>query len=105
MDSDKNWIPIYPSDKSTLNQPTKIECIVSSSSPISYIMAYEQDGGIKDVTKKYCSCWNAKLDWKWNLYKILTHSTFNLSGVVIILDNKLDIYFIRLANVHGSSKC
>ena len=56
------WIPLDPVVRDTMNKPrTGFEPPASDSfNSMSYVMAFEEDGTAKDVTKRYTSMYNAK---------------------------------------------
>ena len=56
------WLPVDPLVRSTFNKPrTGFEPPASDNlNSMSYVIAFEEDGSAKDVTKRYTSAYNAK---------------------------------------------
>ena len=59
----QKWTPVEPFSTDTVGKPSKLEPPVSQSNRgarMVYVIAFEEDGVAKDVTKRYASTYNAK---------------------------------------------
>ncbi|KAF2239739.1 Rad4-domain-containing protein [Viridothelium virens] len=59
----QKWTPIEPFSTNTVGKPSKLEPPANQSSGgvrMVYVIAFEEDGVAKDVTKRYASAYNAK---------------------------------------------
>jgi xeroderma pigmentosum group C-complementing protein len=55
------WIPVNPFDATTLNKPKSFEPPASDpDNNLSYVVAFEDDGFAKDVTRRYANAYNSK---------------------------------------------
>lgn len=57
----QKWVPVDPLVTGTINKPHKIEPPASDSlNDMSYVVAFNEDGSMKDVTRRYTKAYNAK---------------------------------------------
>ena len=57
----QKWIPIDPLVTKTIGKPRKFEPPTSDhENNMSYVIAFEDDGSARDVTKRYAKAYNAK---------------------------------------------
>lgn len=57
----QKWVPIDPVVTGTLNRPSKFEPSSSYAlNQMSYVVAFEDDGVVRDVTRRYTKAYNAK---------------------------------------------
>ncbi|PNS15076.1 hypothetical protein CAC42_2305 [Sphaceloma murrayae] len=57
----QKWVPVDPIVTGTVNKATKLEPPASyESNAMSYVIAFEEDGHAKDVTRRYAKAFNAK---------------------------------------------
>ena len=62
-DALQKWTPVEPFSTDTVGKPSKLEPPTSQSSKgvrMTYVIAFEEDGSARDVTKRYASTYNAK---------------------------------------------
>lgn len=57
----QQWMPVDPFATRTVNKPAKLEPPASDPlNDMTYVMAFSEDGTIKDVTRRYAKAYNAK---------------------------------------------
>lgn len=57
----QKWMPINPMDHTSVNSPRKFEPPASDpENSMSYVVAFEDDGAARDVTRRYAKVYNAK---------------------------------------------
>jgi xeroderma pigmentosum group C-complementing protein len=57
----QKWIPVDPMVTNTINKPNKIEPPASYDlNQMIYVVAFEEDGVVRDVTRRYAKAFNAK---------------------------------------------
>jgi len=57
----QKWVPVDPMVTNTVNKPTKIEPPASYDlNHMIYVVAFEEDGVARDVTRRYAKAFNAK---------------------------------------------
>ncbi|KAI9712673.1 MAG: hypothetical protein M1820_001294 [Bogoriella megaspora] len=59
----QKWVPVEPFSTDTVGKPSKLEPPTSHSASgirMTYVIAFEEDGIAKDVTRRYASSYNAK---------------------------------------------
>jgi xeroderma pigmentosum group C-complementing protein len=57
----QKWMPVHPMDPTWVNSPRKFEPPASDpDNNMSYIIAFEDDGAARDVTRRYAKNFNAK---------------------------------------------
>lgn len=57
----QKWIPVDPLITETVSKPSKFEPPASDSqNHLSYVLAFEDDGSARDVTRRYAKAYNAK---------------------------------------------
>lgn len=57
----QKWIPVDPLTTKTVGKPSKFEPTgVDPENSMTYVVAFEDDGTVKDVTKRYIKAFNAK---------------------------------------------
>jgi len=57
----QKWVPVDAVATTTVNKPAKLEPPMSDSvNAMSYVIAFEEDGVAKDVTRRYTKAYNAK---------------------------------------------
>jgi Rad4 transglutaminase-like domain len=57
----QKWIPVDPLTTHSVGKPFKLEPPASeSTNSMSYVVAFEDDGNARDVTKRYAKAINAK---------------------------------------------
>lgn len=59
--ANQKWIPIDPLVTNTVSKPSKFEPPASDSqNNLTYVLAFEDDGSARDVTRRYAKAFNAK---------------------------------------------
>jgi xeroderma pigmentosum group C-complementing protein len=57
----QKWMPVNPMDVASLNRPREFEPPASDpENSLSYVIAFEDDGAARDVTRRYTKAFNAK---------------------------------------------
>jgi xeroderma pigmentosum group C-complementing protein len=57
----QKWMPVNPMDATSMNRPRDFEPPASDSeNTMSYVIAFEDDGAARDVTRRYTKAFNAK---------------------------------------------
>ena len=57
----QKWVPVDPMVTNTVNKPTKIEPpLIYDLNQMIYVVAFEEDGVARDVTRRYAKAFNAK---------------------------------------------
>ena len=57
----QKWIPIDPLVTNTIGKPTKFEPPINDcENSLTYVVAFEEDGSARDVTRRYTKAYNAK---------------------------------------------
>ena len=57
----QKWVPVDPMVTNTVNKPTKIEPpLTYDLNQMLYVVAFEEDGVARDVTRRYAKAFNAK---------------------------------------------
>ena len=57
----KKWVPVDPLVTKTIAKPSKLEPPAGDSgNTMSYVVAFEDDGSARDVTRRYAKAYNAK---------------------------------------------
>lgn len=57
----QKWLPIDPLTTLTVGKPRALEPPLSDAlNTLSYVVAFEDDGAVKDVTRRYAKAYNAK---------------------------------------------
>jgi xeroderma pigmentosum group C-complementing protein len=57
----QKWMPVNPMDATSVNSPLKFEPPASDpENSMSYVIAFENDGAARDVTRRYTKTFNAK---------------------------------------------
>jgi xeroderma pigmentosum group C-complementing protein len=57
----QKWVPVDPMVTNTVNKPTKIEPpLTYDLNQMMYVVAFEEDGVARDVTRRYAKAFNAK---------------------------------------------
>jgi xeroderma pigmentosum group C-complementing protein len=57
----QKWVPVDPMVTNTINKPNKIEPPASYDlNHMIYVVAFEEDGVVRDVTRRYAKAFNAK---------------------------------------------
>ena len=60
--AEQKWIPVDPLVTHTINKAHKFEPPASdSSNAMSYVVAFQSDGSVRDVTRRYAKAYNAKI--------------------------------------------
>jgi len=61
-DAQQKWIPVDPVATKSVNRPTQIEPAFNDpQNCLSYVIAFEEDGTAKEVTRRYTRSYNAKI--------------------------------------------
>lgn len=59
--ADQKWIPVDPLVTKTVSKPSKFEPPASDAqNNLAYVLALEDDGSARDVTRRYAQAYNAK---------------------------------------------
>lgn len=59
--ADQKWIPVDPLVTKTVSKPSKFEPPASDAqNNLTYVLAFEDDGFARDVTRRYAQAYNAK---------------------------------------------
>lgn len=59
--ADQKWIPVDPLVTKTVSKPSKFEPPASDAqNHLTYVLAFEDDGFARDVTRRYAQAYNAK---------------------------------------------
>lgn len=57
----QKWVPVDPLVTKTVSKPSKFEPPASDSqNNLSYVLAFEDDGSARDITRRYTKAYNAK---------------------------------------------
>jgi xeroderma pigmentosum group C-complementing protein len=57
----QKWMPVNPMDATSVNKPREFEPPASDlENNLSYVVAFENDGAARDVTRRYTKAFNAK---------------------------------------------
>lgn len=57
----QKWIPVDPLTTKTVSKPLELEpTLGDSQNKLSYVLAFEEDGSARDVTRRYARAYNAK---------------------------------------------
>jgi xeroderma pigmentosum group C-complementing protein len=57
----QRWMPVNPMDATSVNRPKEFEPPASDpENNLSYVVAFEDDGAARDVTRRYTKAFNAK---------------------------------------------